>query len=125
LDTIQDKINDNTSIQDSFEELSSQFFTAIAHSFGRSRPPVIDTQARLQQRYDMCDILLDMYDANETVQKIAQQQEEEEKEKEKKPNPLDLHYESLQADLKLVDKSSEEYQIIQTYFDNNAHVRNC
>ena len=52
LNEIEDKLNGGA-VADSYQELSSRFYTSIPHSFGRRRPPPIDTQERLQERYDM------------------------------------------------------------------------
>ena len=35
------------------QELSSKFYTVIPHSFGRQRPPVINTREVLQLKMDM------------------------------------------------------------------------
>ena len=102
-------------VSSDYQQLSSRFYTSIPHSFGRRRPPVINTNISLQERYDMCNILLDMFSTNETMRKI-----EEEKVKtdiKKVPYPGDLHYKSLNADLSLVVKASQEYKKIQQYFD--------
>lgn len=98
----------------SFDELSSRFYTSIPHSFGRQRPPVINNMVSLQQRYDMCNILLDMYSTNETMRKI---EEETKVEVKKVPYPADSHYKSLNADLTAMTKSSKEFKKIQQYFD--------
>jgi poly [ADP-ribose] polymerase 2/3/4 len=37
----------------SYNDLSSKFYTAIPHDFGRTRPRPIDTREALQQKYDM------------------------------------------------------------------------
>lgn len=34
-------------------DISSKFYTAIPHDFGRQRPRAIDTREALQQKYDM------------------------------------------------------------------------
>jgi poly [ADP-ribose] polymerase len=42
----------------SYADISSKFYTAIPHDFGRTRPKPIDTREALQQKYDMlavCD----------------------------------------------------------------------
>jgi poly [ADP-ribose] polymerase len=52
LNEIEDKLNGGD-VLDSYNELSSRFYTAIPHSFGRCRPRTIDSEERLQQRYDM------------------------------------------------------------------------
>lgn len=37
----------------SFADISSKFYTAIPHDFGRTRPKPIDSREALQQKYDM------------------------------------------------------------------------
>lgn len=114
LSEIEDKLSGSTS-SSTFEELSSRFYTAIPHSFGRSRPPVVASTEALQSRYDMCNILLDMYETTATISRI----ERETRATTMKflPNPIDQHYNSLQADLVSVEASSEESRLIRLYFD--------
>ena len=38
------------------EELTSKFYTAIPHNFGRQRPPVINTREVLQKKMDMLTV---------------------------------------------------------------------
>ena len=114
LGEIEDLLQGTSSASSgSFVELSSRFYTTIPHSFGRARPPVIRDTDSLQNRYDMCNILLDMYSTSETIRNI-----EEKKPTNKKllPCVTDQHYHSLKADLALVEKNSEEDKLIHTYF---------
>jgi poly [ADP-ribose] polymerase 2/3/4 len=97
-------------------DLSSRFYTAIPHAFGRRVPPTIATKPALQDRYDMCNILLDLYQTNDTVRRIAKESNEN-KAKALLPNPIDEHYKSLDAELTLLDTTSTMYQTIQDYFD--------
>ena len=117
LSEIEDKLGGSTSsaASSSFEELSSRFYTAIPHAFGRSRPPIIDSPEALQSRYDMCNILLDMYETTSTISRI----EQESKGTAKKivPNPIDEYYNSLQTELVPVEPTSEENNLIRQYFD--------
>ena len=115
LSKIEDKIKGTTVVSDSFASLSSQFYTAIPHSFGRSRPPVISSQLELQGRYDMCNILLDMFTTNETVRNIEKKRNSEEKKR--APNPVDLHYDSLNADLSILGQNSSEFGVVREYFN--------
>jgi poly [ADP-ribose] polymerase len=115
LNKIEDKIQGSHCIQDSFSSLSSQFYTAIPHSFGRSRPPVIQSQTALQERYDMCNILIDMFSTNETMRKIRQKKDDARKKQ--IPNPIDLHYDSLNADLSVLGQDSSEFNVVKAYFD--------
>ena len=114
LNKIEEKLS-GTRMTENYTDLSSQFYTAIPHAFGRSRPPCIQSQESLQQRYDMCNILLDMFSTNETVRKI--QEEQEVKEKKQLPCPSDSHYDSLNADLNIIQHGSEEFKTIQLCFD--------
>ena len=116
LNTIEEKIKGSNNVKDSFASLSSQFYTAIPHSFGRSRPPVIQSQTALQERYDMCNILLDMFSTNETMRGIEKKQNSEKKKK--VPHPVDLHYDSLNADLSVLRQDSSEFDVVKSYFNN-------
>lgn len=115
LNKIEDKLS-GTRMSESYDSLSSQFYTAIPHSFGRMRPPTINTQSSLQGRYDMCNILLDMFSTNETIREI-----EEKKPKKQMPCPTDSHYDTLKADLSLVDSKSDEFKMVQKYFNKTKH----
>lgn len=112
LTDIKAKLN-GVAISDSYQELSSRFYSAIPHSFGRQqRPPVINNQVSLQQRFDMCNILLDMYTQNETVREVEEKQPVKQI-----PYPADSHYETLNAKLDFVDHGNDEWKTIQNYFD--------
>lgn len=115
LKKIEDKLNGKGTISDTYDSLSSQFYTAIPHSFGRSIPPTISDQSSLQSRFDMCNILLDMYTTNETLRKI---ETEVKTTVETQPHPADLHYSSLNATLTPVDNKSEEFKAVSDYFSN-------
>ena len=113
LTNIENKLNGGP-ISDAFEELSSRFYSAIPHSFQRhQRPPTINNQLALQTRFDMCNILLDMYTQNETVRKI----EEKKQPVKQVPYPADAHYETLRAKLDFVDHKEDEFETIKNYFN--------
>ena len=111
LNKIKDKLNGD-SVSETYALLLSQFCTAIPHSFGCRRPPAISSQDSLQDRYDMCNILLDMFDTNKTIRKIKTNTS-----KKKVLHPADSHYDSLKANLSLVDIKSQEFKIVKKYFD--------
>jgi poly [ADP-ribose] polymerase 2/3/4 len=118
LREIEDKLNGVPAadgVNSTYQQLSSRFYTAIPHSFGRSVPPTISTKEALQSRYDMCNILLDMYETTETVKRIEAQTKVSSKKL--APNPVDEYYSSLKAELTLVPKASSEDKIIRQYFD--------
>lgn len=113
LNEIKAKISKNSSVVDTFEDLSSRFYTCIPHSFPRNqRPPIIRDTDSLQERYDMCDMLIDIVSTDETMRKIETAQPK----KKTVPNPVDQHYLSLNAELSELDKNSAMFQDILTYF---------
>ncbi|MFT7801498.1 poly ADP-ribose polymerase 3 [Arapaima gigas] len=94
------------------EALSSRFYTIIPHNFGRKKPPVIDTSEIVDQKKEMLLVLADI--------EIAQGLEAEtEKIKEQMvqdvPHPVDQNYSSLQCNLSLLGKDTEDYKIIEKY----------
>jgi poly [ADP-ribose] polymerase 2/3/4 len=115
LTEIEDKLKDPTSSVSTCENLSSRFYTAIPHSFGRTRPPIIASMEALQSRYDMCNILLDMFETTATISRI--EVETTATAKKLLPNPVDQFYNSLKAELVLVESTSHESDLVRQYFD--------
>ena len=60
----------------------------------------------------MTNVLLDMFDTNERLRNMKSK-----KVKKQVPHPADSRYETLKADLFLIDAKSEEYAVLKTYFD--------
>mmetsp|Transcript_12215 Transcript_12215/g.29930 ORF Transcript_12215/g.29930 Transcript_12215/m.29930 type:complete len:269 (+) Transcript_12215:1-807(+) len=86
------------------------------------KPPVIDTADKLREKYDMCDVLMDI----ETAQEMAEQEQEEVKPQKAVPHPFDAKYKSLDAKVELLPVESEEFKVIQTFFQATkaGHYRN-
>ncbi|KAH1167354.1 protein mono-ADP-ribosyltransferase PARP3 [Mauremys mutica] len=101
------------------EELSSRFYTIIPHSFGRARPPPINTQEIVQAKKDMLLVLADI-ELAQSMQAQKKEEEEEEVKVEEVPHPLDKDYELLKCELTLVDPALEDYQVIQTYVEKTG-----
>jgi poly [ADP-ribose] polymerase 2/3/4 len=107
--------------------LSSAFYTAIPHSFGRQqRPPIISSLESLQACFDRLDAMSDM------AKTTAKLEEEENKRKlpagkVKSPHPADQLYLSLGSSLEIVDKASSEFAVISAYFENTkgSHYNHC
>lgn len=59
------------------KRLSSRFYTALPHDFGRRRPPVINTHEMLQKSYDMCNVLHDVEKAKAMIHAAAVTEEDE------------------------------------------------
>jgi len=89
------------------QDLSSQFYTVVPHSFGRKLPPVLKTKQQVKEKLDMCAALADI----QVAQKILQQVEVTE-------NPIDACYEKLNLDMKPLKKASKEFKMLQEYVKN-------
>ena len=88
------------------EALSNEFYTEIPHSFGRQRPPPINSQDALDKKFDMLNTLDDIEIAQATLKEAHQQTAQ--------AHPTDVNYAALEVDLTPVPPSPE-LQLIQTY----------
>lgn len=91
--------------------LSSKFYTVIPHDFGRKVPPVMDTLETIRQKYDMLLVLGDI----EIAQTLEKEKEKVASKSAKQPHPLDINYNLLKCELKLLDPKSKEYKTLETY----------
>ncbi len=82
----------------------------IPHSFGRRRPPILQTTSMVEDKIRMCDVLSDI----EVAQDMLDPKQEEDQEK-LQPHPADEKYATLTADLKIISPEEEEYKIIDKY----------
>ena len=99
-------------------QLTDLFYTRIPHSVGRRVPPAIDNLKILEEKFELLNVLGDIAlavslhkDGAETVGDDVI-----------KPHPLDEHYKSLHCKLALVDKTSEEFKIIEKYTEQTKRV---
>ncbi|XP_005100577.1 protein mono-ADP-ribosyltransferase PARP3 [Aplysia californica] len=113
LEEIEEAINSNKP-KNSLNALSSKFYTAIPHDFGRRVPPAISTAEEVQKKYDMLAVLGDIEMA-QSIQKDKEKAEKESKE-DTVPHPLDTNYGLLNCTLDHVDKSSKQYKLLEKYF---------
>ncbi|KAJ6667722.1 hypothetical protein lerEdw1_016043 [Lerista edwardsae] len=121
LEAIETALQKPSPSQKQLEELSSRFYTIIPHNFGRSRPPPINTQEVVQAKKDMLLVLADIELAQSLqAQKKKEEEEEEEMKVEEVPHPLDRDYALLRCELTLVDPSSEDYKLIETYVNKTG-----
>ncbi|CAF0727904.1 unnamed protein product [Didymodactylos carnosus] len=102
------------------DDISSKFYTAIPHDFGRTRPKPINTREALQQKYDMLAVLADI-----ELAQTLQTEKSETDTTDAKPHPYDVNYGALRCSLELVDKKSNEFKIIDEYTNNTQGYRKC
>lgn len=57
LEKIEDAINNG---KGNLNELTSEFYTLIPHSFGRNRPPTLRDPEEIQKKKDMLNVLADI-----------------------------------------------------------------
>lgn len=102
--------------------LTSRFYTEIPHSFGRNKPPLIDSLDLVQQKFDMLNTLSDIATATtaeaEAKKKAAAQQKKAPKNL--APHPLDVSFSTLDAKITPLDKSSAEYKLLSEYTANTG-----
>jgi poly [ADP-ribose] polymerase len=96
-------------------QISSQFYTVIPHSFGRRVPPPISTAELLHKKVEMLNVLNDI-----EIAVSMQKDDDKGGDEEFAPNPADENYKHLAADLDYVDPKSDEYGWISTYLNNTG-----
>ncbi|OQR84546.1 poly ADP-ribose polymerase 3-like [Achlya hypogyna] len=90
------------------QELSAKFYQLIPHAFGRSTiPPVLATPEQIEAKYAMLATLHDIVVAQD-VQKASAATA-------LVAHPIDRDYAQLQADLDLVDPTSDTYATLTEY----------
>lgn len=115
LEKLEDAIENGN--RSAVEQLTSQFYTQIPHSFGRTKPPVLSSKEDVQRKYDMLNILSDIA----TTTKSEKDTKTKSKNEEEQPNPLDQSYATLDCDLTPLDPKSKEWKTIQEYTKNTGN----
>ncbi|CAL4150764.1 unnamed protein product, partial [Meganyctiphanes norvegica] len=96
-------------------DLSSKFYTIVPHDFGRMVPPVIDDQQVVQTKKEVMMTLSDI----ELTQSLQKEKANA------TVHPLDEKYQMLDCSLRLLQKGSEEYKLIQAYATHCSDSRKC
>ncbi|XP_012538492.2 poly [ADP-ribose] polymerase [Monomorium pharaonis] len=89
-------------------DASNRFYTLIPHNFGVSGPKILETMEEIKTKCDMLDALLEMEIAYNLLCDKTDAKE----------NPLDGHYKQLKTDIDVLDKTSEEFKMIEKYVKN-------
>eukprot|EP00064_Thunnus_orientalis_P008492 superscaffoldBa00001010_g8515 len=90
-------------------DLSNRFYTLIPHDFGMKKPPLLNTLDYIQAKVQMLDNLLDIEVAYSLLRGGAQDNEND---------PIDINYEKLKTKIEVVDKATDEAEIIMQYVKN-------
>lgn len=91
-------------------ELTNQFFTLIPHNFGRKNVPLLDNEDVIKSKLQMLETLMEI--------EIATSMMEHDAKTDKEKDVLDVHYESLGADIHALNEDSEEFKIIKRYLES-------
>jgi len=89
------------------EELCSQFYTLIPHTFGMSRPPLIDTSGKLKIKLELVEALGQI--------ELASRMLDESVAGGLSAHPTDQNYKSLKTKLKWMDPKQKMHKIIKKY----------
>lgn len=89
-------------------DASNRFYTLIPHNFGIAGPKILETSEEIKNKCDMLDALLEM----EIAYNLLHDKTDE------KQNPLDNHYKQLKTSMDVLDKTSEEFKMIEKYVQN-------
>jgi len=101
----------------SVNDLTAEFYTYVPHSFGRTRPPPLNTTEMLQGKFDLINTLTDMT----IVQDLMAKEKADTDLAEEIDHPLDRQYRELDCTIEVVPPKSEEYAYVKKYFDNTQN----
>lgn len=99
-----------------FIDATNRFYTLIPHSFGVSRPPVLDTVEQVRNKMNMLEALLEIEVAYNLL--TVKEEKEEGKENAQAQNPIDLHYDQLKANLQPLERDDPEFERLLRYVRN-------
>ncbi|XP_044742670.1 poly [ADP-ribose] polymerase isoform X2 [Chrysoperla carnea] len=94
-------------------DLCNRFYTMIPHDFGIDNPPLIETEEAIKTKLEMLDNLLELEVAYGLMQSTHVEGSE---------SPLDAHYAQLKTDIEILDKTTDEFEIIKKYV-KNTHAK--
>ncbi|CAL8393165.1 unnamed protein product [Arctogadus glacialis] len=108
LSEVQQAVTDS-SAESQILDLSNRFYTLIPHDFGMKKPPLLSNLDYVQSKVQMLDNLLDIEVAYSLLRGGAEDNGKD---------PIDINYEKLKTKIEVVDKNSEEAEIIMQYVKN-------
>lgn len=108
LSDVQQAVSDSAS-ESQILDLSNRFYTLIPHDFGMKKPPLLSNLEYIQAKVQMLDNLLDIEVAYSLLRGGAE---------DNKKDPIDINYEKLKTKIEVVDKSTNEAEIIIEYVKN-------
>lgn len=98
----------------SISELTAEFYTAVPHSFGRQRPPPLNTRELVQNKFDLVNTLSDVTVVQDMLDKNKEKEKEDVDEVE---HHLDRQYRELDCNIDTLDHKDPEFIYVKKYFD--------
>uniref|UniRef100_UPI00398EF7A6 poly [ADP-ribose] polymerase 1 n=1 Tax=Pristiophorus japonicus TaxID=55135 RepID=UPI00398EF7A6 len=99
----------NSGAESQILDLSNRFYTLIPHDFGMKKPPLLSNEEYIQAKVQMLDSLLDI----EVAYSLLKGGKDDDAK-----DPIDINYEKLHTEIKVLDKHAEEAKIITDYVKN-------
>ncbi|KAI3385314.1 hypothetical protein SNEBB_001794 [Seison nebaliae] len=97
----------------SFEELSSDFYSFIPHNFVKDRPIIINNQKQLKTEMDLLKVLYDVNCVDRMLKKDLMGV----------INPIQRNYELIGCKITLLDDNPKIYEILENYLKlNHSHL---
>lgn len=95
----------------SAEDLSNRYYSLIPHSFGRNRPPIINSQDMVKREIELLETLADMKDATNILKAEIDERNS--------LHPLDRQYRGLgMEEMTVLDPSGAEFKSLEEYLVN-------
>lgn len=91
-----------------FLDASNRFYTLIPHDFGLQKPPLLNNEEIIKSKLEMLDSLLEIEIAYNLLKGTEDTDE----------NPVDSHYNKLNANIEVLDKDSDEFSLLSDYVKN-------
>lgn len=114
LNEIANMIKDNIATNSKLIDASNRFYTLIPHDFGVQNPPLLDTNEQIIKHQQMLDSLIEI----ECAYNLIKEDINGDSKKQNEVNPIDKHYEQLKTSLKPLEKTSEEFKLLERYVQN-------
>lgn len=108
LSEVQQAVSENVP-ESHILDLSNRFYTLIPHDFGMKKPPLLSNLDYVQAKVQMLDNLLDIEVAYSLLRGGAEDNGKD---------PIDINYEKLKTKIEVVDKSTNEAEVILQYVKN-------
>uniref|UniRef100_A0A2Z5U1X2 Poly [ADP-ribose] polymerase n=1 Tax=Reticulitermes speratus TaxID=60591 RepID=A0A2Z5U1X2_9NEOP len=93
-----------------FLDASNRFYTLVPHNFGIEIPPVLNSEEMIKQKLEMLESLMEI--------EIAYSMLKTKSDAEGDVHPLDAHYAKLNTHIEVLDKQTDEFELLEQYVKN-------